>query len=631
MSIAQHLDVLGVYGAAAVRIVPSEGEPEDLLGEGGGLAEGFERVGQRPLIECLRDARVQSVLLADGDLTIEVERAGPHGRLRVRWGDRAAVDDVVEIPPAAHVAAGPLFRPDAGSEVRDVVAALHDPTAPLYAVGDFDGRVRWFTKGLHGPGVGELPLNGQVVAMDPASFGSAEFRAAHGVKWAYVVGEMAGGIASAEMVLAAARGGLLGFFGAGGLPLEEVERNVARLAAEMPPGCSWGVNLLHNPAEPEIEERTVDVLLAHGVTRASASAYMDLTPAVVRYRLAGIRALPDGRIDVPNKVFAKISRPEVAERFLRPAPASILKELRQKGAITDEQLKLARLIPLADDLTAEADSGGHTDRRPLLVLLPILQRLRDRVSEEEGYDARRLRPRVGAAGGIGTPAAVWAAFAMGADYVLTGSVNQAALEAGTSTVAKEMLAEATFTDVTTGPAPDMFEIGAQVQVLGRGTMYAQRAQRLFELYRTYGAIEEIPAADRQKVEKQIFRRSLDDVWAETAAYWKARDPRQLARAEADPRHKMALVFRWYLGMTSRWARTGDDDRKRDYQMWCGPAMGGFNEWVAGSSLAPLERRSVVAIAQALLLGAVAHARVASARLQGLPVPPIADSVGVLEV
>jgi trans-AT polyketide synthase, acyltransferase and oxidoreductase domains len=41
-------------------------------------------------------------------------------------------------------------------------------------------------------------------------------------------------------------------------------------------------------------------------------------------------------------------------------------------------------------------------------------------------------PCIGLAGGMGTPFAVAAAFVMGADYVLTGSVNQACVEAGTS-------------------------------------------------------------------------------------------------------------------------------------------------------------------------------------------------------
>jgi len=212
-------------------------------------------------------------------------------------------------------------------------------------------------------------------------------------------------------------------------------------------------------------------------------------------------------------------------------------------------------------------------------------------------------PRVGAAGGIGTPQAAWGAFAMGADYVMTGSVNQASLEAGTSDMVKQMLAAATYVDVASGPAPDMFEMGAHVQVLGRGSMYAQRGQRLYDLYKRYGSMEEIPDAIRGKIEKQIFKAPLDEIWEGTRSFWQGRDPAQVERAERDGRHKMALTFRWYLGMASRWARLGEKDRKRDFQIWCGPAMGGFNSWVAGTELEKLENRSVVAIADAIMSGA----------------------------
>jgi hypothetical protein len=73
-------------------------------------------------------------------------------------------------------------------------------------------------------------------------------------------------------------------------------------------------------------------------------------------------------------------------------------------------------------------------------------------------------------------------------------------------------------------------------------------------------------------------------------------------------------------MTSRWARAGDEERKRDYQMWCGPAMGAFNEWARGTELEPLEGRSVVAIANALMHGAAVEARIHLARTLGLPTP-----------
>ncbi len=57
---------------------------------------------------------------------------------------------------------------------------------------------------------------------------------------------------------------------------------------------------------------------------------------------------------------------------------------------------------------------------------------------------------------------------------------------------------------------------------------------------------------------------------------------QIEKAEADPKHKMALVFRSYLGQSSRWAIQGVPQRKMDYQIWCGPAMGAFNQWVQNS-------------------------------------------------
>ena len=227
---------------------------------------------------------------------------------------------------------------------------------------------------------------------------------------------------------------------------------------------------------------------------------------------------------------------------------------------------------------------------------------------------------VGAGGGLGAPEAVYAAFAMGADYVLTGSVNQCTPEAGTSELAKTMLLSAGMADVGSGAAPDMFEIGAHVQVLSRGTMYAQRSNRLFQVYKMYSDWESVPEKDRKKIEKQVLARPFQEVWDECAAYWGERDPNQVERALSDGRHQMALVFRWYLGMSSRWARMGEKSRKKDFQIWCGPSMGAFNDWVAGTSLEPLKARSVVGVADALLKGAAVCERAARLRASGVELP-----------
>jgi trans-AT polyketide synthase/acyltransferase/oxidoreductase domain-containing protein len=84
-----------------------------------------------------------------------------------------------------------------------------------------------------------------------------------------------------------------------------------------------------------------------------------------------------------------------------------------------------------------------------------------------------------------------------------------------------------------------------------------------------------------------------------------------------------LVFRSYLGQSSRWAIAGVRDRRPDYQIWCGPAMGAFNAWTEGSFLAEPEHRSVVQVARNLLEGAAVVTRAQQLRSFGVPVPPAA--------
>jgi PfaD family protein len=212
---------------------------------------------------------------------------------------------------------------------------------------------------------------------------------------------------------------------------------------------------------------------------------------------------------------------------------------------------------------------------------------------------------------------------MGADFVLTGSINQACVESGLHPLAKAMLAEAGIADVIMAPAADMFELGVNLQVLRRPTLFAMRARRLHELYRTYPAWERIPAEDQAKVEQQILRESFATAWASTRAFWQRRNPAQVERAEADPRQKLALVFRSYLGRASRWAIAGDPDRRSDYQIWCGPAMGAFNQWAAGSFLAQPAARTVAQVARNLLEGGAALTRAQQMRSCGVPVPAAA--------
>ncbi len=470
-----------------------------------------------------------------------------------------------------------------------------------------------------------LAWRGTLPPMYPEWLGDRSFLEVHGVRYPYVAGAMANGIASTGLVIAMARAGMLAFFGAAGLSLQRIEAAVQELcaalrtgegedAAELPFGC----NLIHAPHEPQIEAGTVELYLRYGVRRAEAAAFMALTLPAVRYAATGLWEDGEGRIHRRNMLFAKISRAEVARRFLSPAPEEMLTELVRRGELTAEEARLARRVPVSEDIIVEADSGGHTDNRPLVGLFPLIASVRDDCAQAHGYQ----RPiRIGAAGGIGTPAAAAAAFALGAAFVLTGSVNQGAVESGTSAPVKKLLAAADMADVAMAPAADMFEMGVEVQVLKRGTMFAARGHRLYELYQRYDSIEQIPAPERQKIEREIFRAPLEEIWEGTARFFQGRNPAEVAKAQTDPHHRMALIFRWYLGMASKWAITGDPARTLDYQIWCGPAMGAFNRWVSGSFLEAPEARSAVQIALNILEGAAVIARAGQLRSFGVPVPP----------
>ncbi len=486
---------------------------------------------------------------------------------------------------------------------------------PVYVI-DSNGTEIYSTSGQATLGTsqtGENPLIAWIPPLRMTDLGDAGFCRDHGIRLPYMTGAMANGIASTRLVRAIAQAGMLGSFGAAGLMVNQIEAAILELKAALgdTPFCA---NLIHSPNEKGQEQAVVDVYLRHGIHLVEASAYMALTLQVVRYRLHGIHRDAAGTIVTPNRIIAKASRQEVATRWFSPPPAKFVNELLAQGIISAEQAELATQIPMAQDLTVEADSGGHTDNRPALTLLPTMLELRDKLQTQYNY---AVPLRVGAAGGIATPATAAAAFAIGAAYIVTGSVNQACIESGSSDLVRQMLATADQADVAMAPAVDMFEMGVKLQVLKRGTMFPMRSNKLYELYRAYGSIEQIPQSERESLEKTIFKAPIETIWQQTREFFNERNPAEIARADKEPKHKMALLFRWYLGLSSRWANAGVAERQVDYQIWCGPAMGAFNEWTRGTTLEQPANRNVANVALNLMYGAALVTRINQLRMQGV--------------
>ncbi len=500
------------------------------------------------------------------------------------------------------------------AEVRDKLLQL-DKTCYIVKNGDSIG-VSLSEDGNESSSGSSMSLLAQTLPLKTTQLGDPEFIKFHGLKMAYMSGSMANGIASENLVISSGKVGLLSSFGAAGLLPSIIEKAIKNIQKALPDG-PYAFNLIHSPSEDAIEKAAVDLYLKYRVRTVEASAFLGLTPNIVRYRVAGLLRNSQNQVEIKNRVIAKISRAEVASKFMAPAPEEILNKLLEEKSITREQAQLAAMVPMADDITVEADSGGHTDNRPLVSLLPVIIALREQYQEKYGY---LNSIRVGAAGGIGTPASALAAFMMGAAYIVTGSVNQACVEAAASQHSKELLAQADMADVTMAPAADMFEMGVELQVLKRGTLFPMRAKKLYALYKNYESIEEIPLLERKKLEEQIFCNSLEEIWSQTKEHFYERDPHQIERAKNHPKRKMALIFRWYLGLTSHWSNTGEIGRETDYQIWAGPAIGAFNNWVKGSYLEDVSQRKTVEVAWHIMTGAAYLYRLRHLQTQGIRLP-----------
>lgn len=468
----------------------------------------------------------------------------------------------------------------------------------------------------------DLHIRAYVPSIGPDNLGDAGFMARHGLKYPYIAGAMANGIASTAMVKTMAEHGMIGFFGAGGLSLDRIEEAVMDIKTALG-DKPFGFNLIHSLMDQAHEMATVNLYLKHRIRRISAAAFLRMTPALVYYRVKGLHEDGNGNVTAPNHIIAKVSRVEIARQFFSPPPEKLVRSLLENRMITETEARLSRYIPMARDLTAEADSGGHTDNRPALALLPTMMALKNEFMKTYRYTEPLC---VGLAGGISTPESATAAFGMGAAYILTGSINQSCVEAGICEDVKRLLCQADQADTAMAPAADMFEIGARVQVLKRGTLFPVRAEKLYRIYQSCQGFHEVDEKSKQEIQEKFLQSSFEEAWASTKEFFlKTGNTKEINRAETDPRHQMALVFRSYLGLSSKWAIQGIPERKMDYQIWCGPSMGAFNQWAKGSFLEFPENRKTAEIALNLLFGACVCTRLSILRTQGVD---IGSDIGV---
>ena len=164
------------------------------------------------------------------------------------------------------------------------------------------------------------------------------------------------------------------------------------------------------------------------------------------------------------------------------------------------------------------------------------------------------------------------------------------------------------------------EVNAEENNLDELEMKAIESGAEDTIYSENSSIDTIPQEVRTRLEKDVFHAPLEKIWADTRDFFSRRDPTEIEKAEKNPKHLMALIFKWYLGNSAIWAICGDTDHCIDYQICCGPSMGAFNTWVKGSFLEKPENRKVSDIALNLLEGAAVVTRAQQVRSYGVPVP-----------
>lgn len=428
--------------------------------------------------------------------------------------------------------------------------------------------------------------------------GSEAFKKDYNIDYSYVAGSMYRGTASKELVIRMAKSKMLSYLGTGGLTLQQISNDIDTIQKELPLSSCYGMNLLYNLADPAFEMDTVHLYLQKGIKNIEASAFMNITESLAYFHISGLEKNNQGEVISKHKILAKISRPEVAEVFMKPISGKLINVLLEKRMITKEQAELSKKIPVSFDICVEADSGGHTDRGVATVLLPAIQRLREDIEKEYKYSKKI---RIGLAGGIGTPTSAASAFIMGADFVLTGSINQCTVEAKTSIEVKDLLQNMNVQDTGYAPSGDMFEIGSKVQVLKKGVLFPARANKLYNLYSQYNSLEEIPEKTISQLEKNYFKKSIAQVWEDTKKYFIQKGKQEeIDKAEKRPKHKMSLIFRWYFGYSTKIAFEGNIDNKVDFQIHTGPALGAFNQWVKGTELESWRNRHVDEIGKKLM-------------------------------
>ncbi|WP_340201865.1 ACP S-malonyltransferase [Ascidiimonas sp. W6] len=431
------------------------------------------------------------------------------------------------------------------------------------------------------------------------SLGNSDFRKKYHLRYAYLVSGLQGGIVSPQMLKELRSNNILCFIGTSFISIGEIE-NIIKTSKENKFSTPYGLTIMFDQLINFKEREILKLATEYHIHHIEAIGYLQPSIDLVRYKLSQISETDEGLIVSKNKIFARVSRPEIAKLYLAPPSSEIIDQLLEEGSITQKQANQASRIAIADELIIENNSGWNYIEYSTEVLLPLITQLRDELYQKHrfGYKAG-----IGVAGDIGTSYSASTAFLLGADFIVTDTINFCSKESNLSPNAKQLLQEVSIQDIEFAPSFNQFEIGGKIKTLRKGVFFPARANILYDLYKNNQSILDIDEKTKEKLENRYFGKSLDEVWHEAQSCICFNNTSLIKKAENNPKYKMALIFRWYSwkGWTS--AINGDHAHKVNYQIFCSPALGAFNQWVSNTEMEKWDERSSSSIAEKIMIEA----------------------------
>ncbi|MFC1745257.1 1-acyl-sn-glycerol-3-phosphate acyltransferase [Candidatus Riflebacteria bacterium] len=498
--------------------------------------------------------------------------------------------------------------------------SLHKLETPIYLVKN-ENRLGLFETGsakakITSPDLKKLKGNPQLISILPGlniqNLGSKEFQTVHGVRHSYCTAPLPFGISGKQMLSSLATAGFLPFFGSTGLNLGEIKNSLKQIRDRVG-NKTFGVGISFVPYDKEREWQLILILIKLGIRHLWVSHYPYPTEALTFFRLNGIKQNSIGAIEPQNFIFARVSHLETVKRFVAHPPKNVVERLWQDGRISEQEKNLSCKIGLSEDIIVHGEGSGLGSNGSLNTLFPQIYQSVKIIQEDL---TRNIR--IGTSGGLSNPQAISAMFSLGADFVVTGSINQISAEANCSAKVKQMLAKAGSSDTAFVVSADPLEKGNNIQVLKYGTQFSVKANKLAKLYLKYGDLLNLPEKEKKVLEEGFFRCSLETAMNRANLIFK---DLQFGENKKNKKESgLLLLFHLYLYESFLWAKEGTKNREMDYQIWVDQSIGSFNMWRNAVFSKSIEDISVTDIAERLLFCSGVLTRLQFLQAQGFEVP-----------